>query len=312
MSGGRGGRYQDDIDQPIKDMEPLRKIFIGGLKDSTTDEALKEHFSQFGELSDFVVIKSKEDPTVSRKFGFVTFILLEAAHNCLDVKEHTIDGKKVEIKRACKKEIVDKIREVKRFGDKLKIFVGGLKKETTEEKLKDLFDKHDELRLKTESVSVAKNKETEESRGFAFVSFEDEDHVAQVATVVHFKIDDKQVDCRIADPKGQGRGAPGGGRGGGMRGGYGQYGGYGNGYDTYGGYGGGGYGGGGYDRGYGQGGGYQDFSGGYGNGYGSYGGGDYGYGGYNNYRGGSGGRRGGNGGGGRGGQSRGGYRQYDY
>lgn len=37
--------------------ENLRKIFAGGLNRETSDESFKEFFSQFGEITDGVVIK---------------------------------------------------------------------------------------------------------------------------------------------------------------------------------------------------------------------------------------------------------------
>ena len=64
--GGRGGRGGG-----ITNMKKhVRKIFIGGLNKKTTDETLKEHFSQYGELTDTVVMKDPET-LVSRGFGFV-------------------------------------------------------------------------------------------------------------------------------------------------------------------------------------------------------------------------------------------------
>jgi len=43
--------------------EQFRKLFIGGLSYSTTDESLREYFSQFGDLIDCVVMK---DATTKR------------------------------------------------------------------------------------------------------------------------------------------------------------------------------------------------------------------------------------------------------
>lgn len=55
-------------------MEPeqYRKMFIGGLTSSTTDETLKEYYSKWGTLVDCVVMR---DPATkrSRGFGFVSF-----------------------------------------------------------------------------------------------------------------------------------------------------------------------------------------------------------------------------------------------
>ena len=45
----RGGGQSKD--------KQTRKIFIGGLNYNTTEDTLKEHFSQYGELVDVVVMK---------------------------------------------------------------------------------------------------------------------------------------------------------------------------------------------------------------------------------------------------------------
>jgi hypothetical protein len=43
--------------------EHIRKLFIGGLDYRTTDESLKKHFEQWGEIVDVVVMK---DPKTKR------------------------------------------------------------------------------------------------------------------------------------------------------------------------------------------------------------------------------------------------------
>lgn len=58
----------------MADLEPeqFRKMFIGGLTSTTTDETLREFYSKWGELVDCVVMR---DPTTkrSRGFGFVSY-----------------------------------------------------------------------------------------------------------------------------------------------------------------------------------------------------------------------------------------------
>jgi len=41
-------------------MEQYRKLFIGGLNQTTTDDSLKEFFEQWGEIVDVVVIKDPQ------------------------------------------------------------------------------------------------------------------------------------------------------------------------------------------------------------------------------------------------------------
>jgi len=58
--------------------EVLRKIFIGGLTYSTTDEGLKTYFEQFGEVVDCVVMKYKDS---DRSRGFGTFPMTKMFDN---------------------------------------------------------------------------------------------------------------------------------------------------------------------------------------------------------------------------------------
>lgn len=61
------------IEQPVPvEAEKLRKIFVGGLVANSTDESLREFYSQFGDITDVIVMR---DPNTrrSRGFGFVSF-----------------------------------------------------------------------------------------------------------------------------------------------------------------------------------------------------------------------------------------------
>ena len=136
--------------------------------------------------------------------------------------------------------------------DPMKIFVGGLNFETTDDDLRQHFEKFGEVT----DCKVITDRETEQSKGFGFVSFSDSQTVDSILAQFEHNIDGRQVNVNKAKARsgGGGGGGYGGGRGGGAYGG---------------GRGGGGYGGGG--RSYGGGGG----GGGYGGGGGGYGGGRY-------------------------------------
>ena len=66
--GGRGGRgrgggrssFQKELDP---EHEQFRKLFIGGLSYDTTEDGLKDHFGQWGEVIDCIVMK---DPNTKR------------------------------------------------------------------------------------------------------------------------------------------------------------------------------------------------------------------------------------------------------
>jgi len=146
-----------------------------------------------------------------------------------------------------------------------KLFVGGTRN-ADENLLQTYFQNYGEI----ESVKVIYDRETNRSRGFAFVIFADEASVAEVVQKEsHTLADGTTVNAKKSEPRRSGGGG-GGGFGGGRGGGGGRS--YGSGGGSYGsGGGGGGYGGGGYGGG--RSGGYSGGGGGYGGGGRSYGGG---------------------------------------
>ncbi|XP_067882430.1 heterogeneous nuclear ribonucleoprotein A3 homolog 1-like isoform X3 [Heterodontus francisci] len=312
--------------------EQLRKLFIGGLSFETTDDSLRNHFEQWGRLTDCVVMR---DPTTkrSRGFGFVTYSCVSEVDSAMSARPHKVDGRVVEPKRAVSRE--DSTRPGAHLTVK-KIFVGGIKEDTEEHHLRDYFEKFGKI----EVTEVMTDRQSGKKRGFAFITFDDHDAVDKIVVQKYHTVNGHNCEVRKALSReemqnsgmnqrgrgssgnfsrgnfgnsggnfGGGRGGGGGGGGsfnsrggfgGGSRGGGGNYGGCGDGYNGFGD--GGGYGGG---SGYGGGGGGGRGGPGYGGSptYGSQGGGGGGYGGggggagYEGYNGGFGGGNFGGGGG---------------
>jgi len=75
------------------------KIFIGGLSPDVDNSLLNEHFSQYGEIVDSIVMMDAETGN-SRGFGFVTFSDPASADELLKVPKFELCGKTVECKRA--------------------------------------------------------------------------------------------------------------------------------------------------------------------------------------------------------------------
>ena len=165
-----------------REFEKDRKLFIGGLDYETTDSMLKEYFEQFGELTDWVVMKFP-DTRRSRGFGFVTYKDPERLEDCLSAGPHRLDGATVELKRATPRD--DERRGGKggrsgkggRFDDDeendpeslsmRKLFIGGLNYATTEEEMREHFDQFGTL----EDCVVMKFSDSGRSRGFGFVTY---------------------------------------------------------------------------------------------------------------------------------------------
>ncbi|KAE8626903.1 hypothetical protein XENTR_v10006796 [Xenopus tropicalis] len=288
-----------------KEPEQLRKLFIGGLSFETTDESLREHFEQWGTLTDCVVMRDPNSKR-SRGFGFVTYSSTDEVDAAMSARPHKVDGRVVEPKRAVSRE--DSSRPGAHLTVK-KIFVGGIKEDTEEHHLREYFEQYGKI----EVIEIMTDRGSGKKRGFAFVTFEDHDSVDKIVIQKYHTVNNHNCEVRKALSKQEMASVSGSQRGRGGSGNFSGRGGFGN--DNFGGRGGnfssnrgGGFG----NRGYG-GDGYNGFGndGGYGGsppysggnrGYG--GGGGQGYGGYDGYNGGgsgfggSGGNFGGSGGGG--------------
>ncbi|XP_063066527.1 heterogeneous nuclear ribonucleoprotein D0 isoform X2 [Engraulis encrasicolus] len=245
-----------------KNEEDEGKMFVGGLSWDTTKKDLKDYFSKFGEVVDCTL---KLDPMTgrSRGFGFVLFKDVESVDKVTTQKEHKLNGKVIDPKRAKAMKSKEPVK---------KIFVGGLSPDTPEDKIKEYFDGFGEV----ESIELPMENKTKKRRGFCFITFKEEEPVKKIMEKKFHNIGLSKCEVKVAMSKEQyqqqqqwgGRGGYSGrsrGRGGGPNQNWNQ------GYGNY------------WNQGYGNYGNYGNY--GYNNqGYGGYGG--YDYSGYNNYYGG--------------------------
>lgn len=181
--GGSSGRST-----PSSDSAP-GKLFVGGLSWQTNQEKLKEYFSQFGPVSDVLVMK---DPISqrSRGFGFISFTNPDSVDRVLAVASHILDGKKIDPKPATPKS-KSKSSKTK------KIFVGGVSQETSAEEVKAYFNQFG----KVEEAVMLMDQQTKRHRGFGFVTFEAEETVDRVCEIHFHTIKNKKVECKKAQPK---------------------------------------------------------------------------------------------------------------
>jgi len=80
-----------------------KKIFVGGLPPSLTEEYFRQYFENFGPVND-VVIMYDQNTQRPRGFGFVTFDSEDAVDRVLQKTFHDLNGKQVEVKRAFPKD----------------------------------------------------------------------------------------------------------------------------------------------------------------------------------------------------------------
>ncbi|MBN3312483.1 HNRDL protein, partial [Atractosteus spatula] len=240
-----------------KNQQDDGKMFIGGLSWDTSKKDLTDYLSRFGEVLDCTI---KTDPMTgrSRGFGFVLFKDSGSVDRVLELKEHKLDGKLIDPKRA---------KAMKGKEPPKKVFVGGLSPETSEDQIREYFGRFGDI----DSIELPMDTKTNERRGFCFVTYVEEDPVQKLLENRYHQVGSGKCEIKVAQPKEvyrqQQRGDRGNfGRGGSRgRGRGGQSQNYNQGYNSY----------------YGQN--YGSYGNGYNQGYNDYSGYDYSGYGYNNY-----------------------------
>lgn len=77
-----------------------KKVFVGNLPFSVTDDKLKELFSSYGEITEAIVIKNKFSGR-SKGFGFITFANEEDADKAIaEMHDKEVEGRKITVREA--------------------------------------------------------------------------------------------------------------------------------------------------------------------------------------------------------------------
>ncbi|KAM6938998.1 DAZ-associated protein 1 isoform 3-T3 [Lycodopsis pacificus] len=168
--------------------DEVGKLFVGGLDWSTTQETLRNYFSQYGEVVDCVIMKDKTT-NQSRGFGFVKFKDPNCVRTVLETKPHNLDGRNIDPKPCTPRGMQPEKTRTKEGwkGSKAdsnkskKIFVGGIPHNCGEPELRDYFNR---FGVVTEVVMIY-DAEKQRPRGFGFITFEAEQSVDQ-AVNMHF------------------------------------------------------------------------------------------------------------------------------
>ncbi|KAI7220865.1 RNA-binding domain-containing protein [Hortaea werneckii] len=181
--GGTPAHAEEE--RPIS-MKDDGKMFIGGLNWETTDESLKSYFTQFGEVIECTVMRDGATGR-SRGFGFLTFKDPKVV-NTVMVKEHTLDGKLIDPKRAIPRDEQERTA---------KIFVGGVSQDASQEEFANFFRNFGNVL----DATLMMDKETGRPRGFGFVTFDSEAAVDRTLEGP-LAICGKPIEVKRAQPRG--------------------------------------------------------------------------------------------------------------
>ncbi|KAL9979337.1 hypothetical protein ACROYT_G016988 [Oculina patagonica] len=203
----KGGTLGDDIG----------KIFVGGLSHETTVESLKSYFSDFGPVSDVVVMK---DPATKkpRGFGFVTFQDPNSVQKVVNhPRPHVVDNKTIDPKQAVPRgpgQSGSIQTQQTRDNNAMKIFVGGIANGTTEDDLRNYFSAYGPVVHVHLMYDNNQADGTKRMRGFGFVTFDSSQPVEKTANIHFHQINGKTVEVKRAEkrdskPSGMAGGMPG-------------------------------------------------------------------------------------------------------
>lgn len=183
---------------------PSVKLFVGNFSDDADEDMLREMFQVCGTITDVHVPKD-EITGLNRGHAYVSFSTIEEAmdaHGTLNGMD--LAGKSVHIDYAEVKARPARAPVASDRAPSLKLFVGSVSKDATEDDLRELFQPCGELT----DVYVAKDADTGAGRGFAFVSYSTVDEaIAAMNTLNGAELAGESIRLDYAEVKERGGGA---------------------------------------------------------------------------------------------------------
>lgn len=168
----------------------LRKIFVAKLSFDTTEDDLKEHFEEYGELED-VRINRDQKTGKSKGFGFITFTDVSGVDAAQAARPHKITRREVMTVRSIRKDqqgSADAKLQVK------KLFVRGIKYDMNKDDLEEVFSQFG----KVLSAHIPIDKATGNSRNYGFIEYDDPDCVDKACLWPLITVKGREVTVRKA------------------------------------------------------------------------------------------------------------------
>ncbi|XP_047144972.1 heterogeneous nuclear ribonucleoprotein A/B isoform X1 [Hydra vulgaris] len=102
----------------VKPEQRTKKIFVGGLQTETTEEKLREYFSQFGEIKNNIEFAVDHNTKKRRGFCFIEFANESVVDKIVKDKFHEIAGRRLETKRALSKQQQEEMKDAGLLGSR--------------------------------------------------------------------------------------------------------------------------------------------------------------------------------------------------
>jgi len=175
------------------------KMYVGNLDFDTSAATIKSAFEVYGAVSDvFVPVDANGD---ARGFAFVSMENEEAAAAIEGMNRTELDGRTINVNKSLPK------GEKSPRSQQTKLYVGNLSWNTEETTIRELFAEYGEVA----DCYVPTDRETGESRGFAFVTMDGDSASIAIDETDGYELDGRTLRVNEAQPKGRGGGGGGGG-----------------------------------------------------------------------------------------------------
>lgn len=195
--------YEENAEnvEDSRECEAMRKMFVGGINRETTDEVFFDYFSQFGNMTDKVIIRDPQTKA-SKGFGFITYDQSEGVENVFKSRPHIIDGKTLDAKRAMPR-TQNRDGNSNQHSKTTKLFIGGISEALTPEELQAYIESRHPTEYGTvEKIDFLKERETNKNKGFGFLECSSTDFADRlVICEASFLINGKKMALKKAEPK---------------------------------------------------------------------------------------------------------------
>ncbi|OAF67003.1 Heterogeneous nuclear ribonucleoprotein A0 [Intoshia linei] len=180
-------------DSKSQNVEQMKKLFVHSFPIESTEEELKQFFSQYGEVEEFIVIRDKITKK-SKRFGFCKFASVEGIDNVQSQRPINFKDAILDTRRAAPKGMEhDSITKQKIN----RLYVSGIREDIESEDLNAYFSNHGKI----VKIDVMVSQETGKKRGFGFIEFDDFDTVDKMCLMRSHMIKNYRCDVKKAIPK---------------------------------------------------------------------------------------------------------------